>query len=601
MFPASARRYAGTLAIAGTALALGATAPPAPAVTPTFESTVHAAPGRPYSVAIGDLTGDARADVLANSDNIHAISLWRNTGGASLAAAQPFSVAPAQWPGQIGIGDVDGDGDGDAVVLNDGGVVVMRNDGTGGFSVAQQVAVHRGANGVTVGDVNGDGRADVAVGHGYVLGDIAEGGVKVYLGQADGDPLGAAHWQEQFVGRTSTIRFQDVDEDGHRDLVYGALIRDGATTSAASTDGVVIQLGDGTGSFGAQRVLDAGDREGTKQPFAFDATGDGIKDVIAAQSSNELSLWRGLGDGAYAAPTASYLENFVGDASLADFNSDGRKDLVVTYGGNYKAVILLDFADGRTQGGTIALRTPNQHVYGVTTGDIDGDGRTDAVVASYSETLLGSHSISVFRNTTEQPKACADGRDNDGDGKADLNDPGCSGSADDDETDPPPPPPPAMQCEDGEDNDGDGNVDLADAGCSTATDDDESDDPAPPPPPPPSIPFAGFFAPVDNLPTLNVATGGRAIPVKFSLEGDRGLGIFAEGYPRSQEIPCDGSLEVDGIEETVTAGDSTLTYDATADRYQYVWKTSESWSGTCRQLVLKLLDGSAHRASFRFR
>jgi hypothetical protein len=106
---------------------------------------------------------------------------------------------------------------------------------------------------------------------------------------------------------------------------------------------------------------------------------------------------------------------------------------------------------------------------------------------------------------------------------------------------------------------------------------------------------------VNNLPTLNMVNAGRAIPVKFSLGGDRGLDVFAAGYPRSQEIACDTSLEVDGIEETVTAGGSSLAYDAAADRYQYVWKSSEAWAGTCRQLVVKLRDGSTHRAAFRFR
>ena len=40
-------------------------------------------------------------------------------------------------------------------------------------------------------------------------------------------------------------------------------------------------------------------------------------------------------------------------------------------------------------------------------------------------------------------------------------------------------------------------------------------------------PFTGFFSPVDNLPTVNVAKAGSTIPVKFSLGGNRGLGILA--------------------------------------------------------------------------
>ena len=81
------------------------------------------------------------------------------------------------------------------------------------------------------------------------------------------------------------------------------------------------------------------------------------------------------------------------------------------------------------------------------------------------------------------PAACADGKDNDGDGKVDGADPGCSGSGDNDESDPPPPP---AACADGKDNDGDGKVDATDPGCSGQTDNDESD-----PPPPPNTPTSG--------------------------------------------------------------------------------------------------------------
>lgn len=113
--------------------------------------------------------------------------------------------------------------------------------------------------------------------------------------------------------------------------------------------------------------------------------------------------------------------------------------------------------------------------------------------------------------------------------------------------------------------------------------------------------FTGFFQPVDNLPTLNAVNAGRAIPVKFSLNGDQGLDIFASGYPKSQKIACDSSATVDGIEETVTAGSSSLSYDLSTDTYIYVWKTERTWAGTCRQLILKLDDGTFHRANFRFR
>ncbi len=113
--------------------------------------------------------------------------------------------------------------------------------------------------------------------------------------------------------------------------------------------------------------------------------------------------------------------------------------------------------------------------------------------------------------------------------------------------------------------------------------------------------WAGFFQPVDNLPALNVVNAGRAIPVKFSLGGNKGLNIFAPGYPLSMQIACDSGAPLDDVEVTLTAGNSSLSYSAGDGQYNYVWKTEKSWAGTCRQLIVKLVDGTTHVANFKFK
>jgi hypothetical protein len=55
------------------------------------------------------------------------------------------------------------------------------------------------------------------------------------------------------------------------------------------------------------------------------------------------------------------------------------------------------------------------------------------------------------------------------------------------------------------------------------------------------------------------------------------------------------------VSQTLTAGGSSLQYDAATATYTYVWKTEPAWAGTCRRLVLELADGSTHTADFRFR
>jgi hypothetical protein len=118
--------------------------------------------------------------------------------------------------------------------------------------------------------------------------------------------------------------------------------------------------------------------------------------------------------------------------------------------------------------------------------------------------------------------------------------------------------------------------------------------------------FSGFLQPVDNPGpgpeyVFNSLKAGAAVPVKFSLAGEQGLSIFATGYPKSENVDCDNASAFPPIEETVTAGNSSLSYDAASDIYTYVWKTEKSWNGSCRALRLKLDDGSEYTAYFKLK
>jgi hypothetical protein len=121
--------------------------------------------------------------------------------------------------------------------------------------------------------------------------------------------------------------------------------------------------------------------------------------------------------------------------------------------------------------------------------------------------------------------------------------------------------------------------------------------------------WAGFFQPIDNKDAsgdyiLNKAKAGSTIPVKFSLGGNQGLNIFEAGYPKVSTTPCDSDPNADLIEEYSTATTSGLKYDGTVNppigQYIYNWKTDSKWSGQCRSLIVKLTDGTSHRADFNF-
>jgi hypothetical protein len=118
------------------------------------------------------------------------------------------------------------------------------------------------------------------------------------------------------------------------------------------------------------------------------------------------------------------------------------------------------------------------------------------------------------------------------------------------------------------------------------------------------FPFQGFYPPLApqqaDPPTLNVAEAGSAVPLNFSLGGDKGLNVIAAGYPASRPLDCEQMDPRGDLEPVQSSGNSGLSYDPQNETYTYVWETDPDWAGTCRVLALKLVDGTVHLAPFQF-
>ena len=109
--------------------------------------------------------------------------------------------------------------------------------------------------------------------------------------------------------------------------------------------------------------------------------------------------------------------------------------------------------------------------------------------------------------------------------------------------------------------------------------------------------FRGFFWPVKNPPDVNRWKAGLPVPIRFSLDGYRGARPEAPGYPRS--VRCGGG-DVEQARIRAASWKRSFVYDRRRDQYVGLWKTERRWAGSCRELVLKLDDGSVHTAKFQF-
>lgn len=117
--------------------------------------------------------------------------------------------------------------------------------------------------------------------------------------------------------------------------------------------------------------------------------------------------------------------------------------------------------------------------------------------------------------------------------------------------------------------------------------------------------FEGFFAPIENLPVVNVGQAGRTFPVKWRLPlcaGDyvRRLDVVTHNPLRYRQVACDGSSAEDPVVGE-TAGNSGLRYDLDEEHYVFTWKTDKAFAGKCYELLLELDDGSTQIARFKFK
>jgi hypothetical protein len=190
----------------------------------------HAAANAQF-LAVGDLNGDAKPDVVTGDATLNNVAVYLNNGSGSLGSPTFLGLFPAPMA-FVNLADVNNDGFLDILVTGGQQIQILLGDGKGGFSLPTQISLAplNATSNPVVADFNGDGIPDIALGA-VVNPTITLPSIGLLAGNGHGGFSAPVLFPVSFdVAKTVvSLRAIDINKDGRQDLV--AIIRGGSSLS----------------------------------------------------------------------------------------------------------------------------------------------------------------------------------------------------------------------------------------------------------------------------------------------------------------------------------------------------------------------------------
>ena len=316
-------------------------------------------------VAVADLNRDGRPEVVVTSQDGGSVGLLTNLvpqpNGGNFPSGRRADTG--QTPSSVVSGDIDRDGIADAITANknDNTLSFLKGSATGTFGTPSAIilpAAVTAPTSVALGDVNRDGKIDLAVG--------GTGGIALLRGNGDG----TFTTLKTFLGRTATaVAIADLDSNGIPDIA--------ATNPEDDTVTIIRRWANG--NYRTPVTVATGD-----EPVALklaDLNRDGLLDMAIANKAGN-SITRLLqGRNRVFQPIAGTLPvgNSPQDIEAMDFNGDGLMDIAVVNHDSSTLSVLLR-KPGRGFRATLNYALGVQPT-GLALADVNRDGVLDAVIA----------------------------------------------------------------------------------------------------------------------------------------------------------------------------------------------------------------------------
>jgi len=385
----------------------GSSQPSSPLFLP---AVTYAAGGfSPSSVAVADMNGDGKLDLVVANTSSNTVGILQGNGNGTFQAAVTYDVG-GQIPVSVAVGNLL-QGGGLQVVVANGCADNNACSGSGesgvgvlfGFFYPPAVTYRSGGSvvqSVKIADVNNDGIPDLLVAHLCATTNPANcglntpGSVGVLLGHDGIFSLVKTYNPGGF--QTTSLAVADVNGDGQPDLlVVNTCASSGSLGCGNGSVGVL--LGNGDGTFKKAVTYPAG-----LFPISLavaDVNGDGKPDLVITNNQDNgngsVGVLLGNGDGTFAS-IVNYASGGVAPQSVAvaDLNGDGKPDVLVSNSSSSNVGVLLGKGDG-TFRAPLTYSTGGNTPLSVAIADVNGDGKPDLVVVNN-----GNDSIGVLLNNT---------------------------------------------------------------------------------------------------------------------------------------------------------------------------------------------------------
>jgi hypothetical protein len=340
-------------------------------------------------VAAGDFNRDDHLDLVVvldrGNNDLGMVAILPGNGDGTFQSAGDFFLVGVR-PSAVTVEDFNHDGAADLVVSNRGkptaptnsSLSVLLGNGDNTFQAAVDYDAGIFPARVAVGDFNGDGNPDLAVGN--ISGRVSSDNVGILLGNADGTFQAVVQYPVGYG--PGSVAVGDFDQDGKLDL---------AVPNMSGND-LSLLRGNGDGTFLGATNYPVGSTP--REAIAADLNQDGRLDLVVANYlGGTVGVLLGNGDGTFqTVVTYPAGGNLPASLAVQDFNSDGKADLAVAIQGDSKLGVLLGNGDGSFQS-AITFPVVGVSPLSVAVGDSNGDSKPDVATNS-------SPNISLLLNTT---------------------------------------------------------------------------------------------------------------------------------------------------------------------------------------------------------